>query len=111
MRIRSSCERLGRVRETRLGFDMDAGLDITRYNEDAGFEEDLQTWEFRVPLWRAGRNKHAEAMEMAECLIADRWGLYWHLLRKLLDKTKYADVDVEKLRMRARTDMDEEEGK
>ena len=94
----------------RLGLDLDAGLTIRGYMEEAGFV-DLQTWQYRVPFWRGAWEEQPEARRMAEHVIDDKWGLYWHMLPQLLDREKYNDDEVTRLRKEAKKDLCEEEGK
>ena len=94
----------------RQGLDLDAGLSIRRYMEEAGFT-DIQRWEFRVPFWKGAEMEQPEARQITEHAIGDKWGLYWHMLPKLLDGMGYSTEDVERLRMDMRRDLSEEEGK
>ena len=94
----------------RKGLDLDAGLNIRRYMEEAGFV-DIQRWEYRVPFWRGAETEQAGARLMAEHAIGDKWGLYWHMLPKLLDGMGYAAQDIERLRFDMRRNLGEEEGK
>ena len=92
------------------GLDLDAGLNIYQYMKDAGFV-DIQRWEYRVPCWRSAGDERPETRPMTEHIIGDKWGLYWHMLPKLLDGMGYSQEDVEKLRMDMRRGVAEEEGK
>lgn len=94
----------------RLGLDLDAGLNVRRYMEDAGFV-DVQRWEYRVPYWRGAQRVHPEARLMAEFAIGDKSGVHWHMLPKLLAGMDYTEEDVQRLRMEMRRDLAEEEGK
>ena len=94
----------------RKGLDLDAGLNICRYMEEAGFV-DIQRWEYRVPFWKGAETGQAGARLMAEHAIGDKWGLYWHMLPKLLDGMGYGIQDIERLRMDMRRNLGEEEGK
>lgn len=99
--------RAGGVRQ---GLDLDAGLNIRRYMEAAGFV-DIQRWEYRVPYWKGAGKEHPEARQMIDHAIGDKWGLYWHMLPKLLDGVDHSQEDIERLRMDMRRDLGEEEGK
>ena len=48
---------------------------------------------------------------MADHGIGVKWGLYWHMLLKLLDGMGYGIQDIERLRMDMRRNLGEEEGK
>ena len=99
--------RAGGVRQ---GLDLDAGLNIPRYMRDAGFL-DIQTWEYRVPYWKAAAKERPEARAMIEHAIGDKWGLYWHMIPKLLAGMNYSQDDIDRLRTDMRRDLGEEEGK
>lgn len=92
------------------GLDLDAGLNIQRYMEEAGFV-DIQRWKYRVPYWKGAAKEQPEARQMTEHAIGDKWGLYWHMLPKLLEGMKYNQADVERLQGDMRRDLGEEEGK
>ena len=94
----------------RLGLDLDAGLTIRQYMEEAGFV-DVQRWEYRIPYWRTAGQQHPETRKMTELMIGDKWGLYWHMIPKLLDGMGYSDDDTERLQLDMRKDLREEEGK
>ena len=94
----------------RKGLDLDAGLNICRYMEEAGFV-DIQRWEHRVPCWKGAVTELGGARLMALHAIGDKWGLYWHMLPRLLDGMGYGIQDIERLRMDMRRDLGEEEGK
>ena len=64
-----------RAGEVRLGLDLDAGLNIRRHIEEAGFV-DIQRWVYRIPYWKGAQKEHPEARKMTEHLIGDQWGLY-----------------------------------
>ena len=95
---------------SRQGLDLDAGLNIRRYMEKAGFV-DIQRWEYRVPFWKGAVTEQPGSRLMTEHAIGDKWGLYWHMLPKLLDGMGYGANDLERLRMEMRKDLAEEEGK
>lgn len=92
------------------GLDLDAGLNIPRYMEDAGFV-DVQTWEHRIPFWRSAAVERPETKAITEHSIGDPWGLYWHMLPKLLSGMDYTEGDIQRLRTDMRKDLAEEEGK
>jgi hypothetical protein len=74
---------------------------------DAGFV-DIQTWEFRIPYWRT---KGVNSEAMTEHLIDDKWGLYWHMIPRLVEPLKLSKEKVEQLQLDARRDLEEEKGK
>ena len=90
------------------GLDLDCGLNIEGYMREAGFV-DIQRWEYRVPLWREGIRE--EERRIAEHLIDDRWGLYWHMLPRMLDGMGYSVEEIDRLRSEMRRDLRAEEGK
>ena len=94
----------------RQGLDLDAGLNTRHYMEEAGFV-DIQRWEYGVPYWKGAGKEHPETKLMTDHVIGDKWGLYWHMLPKLLDGMDYSQEDIERLRMDMRRDLGEEEGK
>ena len=94
----------------RLGLDLDCGLTIRRYMEEAGFV-DIQRWEYRIPYWRGAVKEHPETSKMTEFMIGDKWGLYWHMLPKLINGMGYSEDNVQRLRLEMMRDLDEEEGK
>lgn len=89
------------------GLDLDAGLTVKKYMEDAGFV-DIQNWEFRIPLWRI---PGAESEKMTEHAIGDKWGLYWHMIPRLVAPLDLSQEKIESLRLDMRRDLLEEEGK
>ena len=92
------------------GLDLDAGLNIRQYMEDAGFV-DIQRWEYRLPYWKAAGKERPETREFTEHAIGDPWGLYWHMLPKLCAPLNYSQKDIDRLRMETRRDLAEEKGK
>ena len=62
-------------------------------------------------LDRCGKGVASRRRRMTEHLIGDKWGLYWHMIPRLLDGMGYSEEDVEKLRLDMRRDVQEEEGK
>ena len=94
----------------RLGLDLDSGITIRRYMQEAGFV-DIERWEYRIPYWRGAGEEYPETRMMTEHLIGDKWGLYWHMFPKLLDGMDYSADDMERLRMEMRRDLQDEEGK
>ena len=97
-----------RTAGSRKGLDLDCGTNITRYMQDAGFV-DIRRWEYQVPIWRD--DSRPETKQMAEHMIDDRWGLYWHMLPKMLEDMNYSEKKIDKLRREMRHDMREERGK
>ena len=94
----------------RLGLDMDCGLSIRRYMEEAGFV-DVQRWEYQIPYWRGAGEMHPETSKMTEFMVEDKWGLYWHMLPKMMNGMGYSEEDMQRLRLDMRRDLGEEEGK
>ena len=94
----------------RLGFDMDCGLNIRRYMEEAGFV-DIQRWEYRIPYWRGAGEEHPATRKMREFMIGDKWGVYWLMIPKMFSGMGYSEDDLQRLRLEMRRDLDEEEGK
>lgn len=92
----------------RKGLDLDCGTNINSYMEKAGFV-DVQRWEYQVPLWRD--ETRPETRLMTELMIDDRWGLYWHMLPKMLEGMGYDEKAIGKLREEMKWDMRDEEGK
>ncbi|KAL2043901.1 hypothetical protein N7G274_003421 [Stereocaulon virgatum] len=92
------------------GLDLDAGWTIKRYMEDAGFVN-IQRWEYRVPYWRGALKERPEATRMTEHAIGDRWGLYWHMIPKLVEPLGLSEEVVDGFRRDAVRDLGEEEGK
>ena len=109
---REDWEWLRAIREggKRKGLDLDAGLNIPEYMQKAGFV-DLQTWRYSVPFSRREADERPETKAFAELSIGDAWGLYWHMVPKLLEGGGYTQDDVERLRRDAQRDLGEEEGK
>ena len=93
-----------------LGLDLDAGLNIAQYMEEAGFVE-IERREYQIQYWREAESEQPEAMTMTEHLIGDKWGLYWHIFPKLLDGLGYSADNIARLRIEMRKDLAEEEGK
>jgi len=94
----------------RQGLDLDAGLNIRRYMEDAGFV-DIQTWDYRIPFWKAASEERPETRKITEHAIGDPWGLYWHMIPQLLAGMNHSQEHIGRLRMDMRRDLAEEEGK
>lgn len=102
--------RLGGLRK---GLDLDCGSHIPQYMRDAGFT-DIQRWEYTVPLSMeatAEGGKYPEARGCADNLVDDRWGLYWHMLPRMLEGGGYDAEGIERLRGEMRWDMRDEVGK
>ncbi|KAF4632503.1 hypothetical protein G7Y89_g5628 [Cudoniella acicularis] len=89
------------------GLDLDAGLTVRKYMEDAGFV-DIQRWEFRIPYWRV---PGADSEAMTEHLIGDKWGLYWHMIPKLVAPMNFSQEKIDGFRRDMKRDLQEEEGK
>ena len=57
--------------------------------------------------------------QMAECMVNDKWGLYWHMIPKMCEglrvegqeRVGLSEEDVERLRKEMLHDMRDEEGK
>jgi len=92
------------------GFDLDAGLNIRKYMEEAGFV-DIERHEYRIPFSYNDLKKRPEAKLWMEHNIGDRWGLYWQLIPTMVQNRGYSLEDVERLRMEMRKHVDEEDGK
>jgi len=89
------------------GLDLDAGLTVQKYMEDAGFV-DIQRWEFPIPFWRVpGANSEA----MTDHAIGDKWGLYWHMIPRLVAPLNLSQEKIESLRLDMKRDLQEEKGK
>ncbi|KAL8825206.1 MAG: hypothetical protein Q9191_004558 [Dirinaria sp. TL-2023a] len=92
----------------RKGLDLDCGHNIEGYMREVGFV-DIEKWEYKVPLWREGIKE--EERRLAEHLTDDRWGLYWHMLPRMLEGMGYDDEAIGRLRGEMKKDMRAEEGK
>lgn len=90
-----------------LGLDLDAGLNVRKYMEDAGFV-DIQRWEFPIPYWR---NPGASSEVITEHYIGDKWGLYWHMIPRLVEPLHLSEEKIKKLQQDMRRDLQEEVGK
>lgn len=73
----SGCGRYGRVGYITLGLDMDWGLSIRRYVEEAG-SVDIRRWEYRIPCWRERGGGRAPGDEEDDGIYD--WGLLGSLL-------------------------------
>ncbi len=95
----------------RQGLDVDAGRNQSGYMEAAGFV-DVRRWEYKVPYWTGAEKELPGSKKMTEHVIGDKWGLYWHMIPKLLEgMEEYGMEDVERLRREMVRDLGEEEGK
>ena len=94
----------------RQGLDLDAGSTIEGYMEGAGFV-DIQRWEYKIPYWKGALKEKPEARRMTEHAIGDKWGLYWHMIPKLVAPLGARGEVVERFREDMRRDLGEEEGK
>ncbi|TAQ87964.1 hypothetical protein B7494_g3726 [Chlorociboria aeruginascens] len=89
------------------GLDLDAGVHISKYMEDAGFV-DVQRWEFAIPYWRT---PGADSEAMTEHVVADKWGLYWHMIPRLVERLNLSVDTIERFRRDMGRDLREERGK
>ena len=94
----------------RQGLDLDAGRNQAKYMESAGFV-DVQRWEYKVPFWTGVEAELSGSKKMTEHVIGDKWGLYWHMIPKLLGGMEYGKEDIDRLRREMVSDLAEEEGK
>jgi len=99
--------RLERLGGALQGFDMDVGLNVKKYMEDAGFV-DIQRKVFRIPFWRI---PGAASESLVEHKIGDKWGLYWHMYPKMVAPLNLSQKKIDALRKDMRRDLQEEEGK
>ena len=96
--------------EIRKGLDLDAGLNVPEYMRQAGFV-DIQTWRYSVPFSRKDVEGRPETKEIVDLSVGDAWGLYWHMIPRLLEGSEYSQEDVERLRRDAQRDLGDEESK
>lgn len=95
----------------RQGLDLDCGRNEPGYMKEAGFV-DVQRWEYKSPYWTGAEKELPGSKRMAEHVIGDKWGLYWHMIPKLLKgMEEYGKEDIERLRREMVSDLAEEEGK
>ena len=94
----------------RQGLDLDAGRNQSQYLESVGFV-DVQRWEYKVPFWTGAEAELPGSKKMTEHVIGDKWGLYWHMIPKLLEGMEYGKGDIDRLRREMVSDLSEEEGK
>ena len=94
----------------RRGLDLDAGLNIPMYMENSGFT-DIQTMNLTVPYWVGALKMHPEARLALEFHVGDPYGLYWHMIPKMLENMGYDEEQIRQFQLDSQRDCCEEPGK
>ena len=92
------------------GLDFDCGMKIAGWMKRAGFV-DVHAKEYRIPYWRDVAKDQPELKEMAELVIDDPDGMFYHALPKMTESLGMNKEEMEILREQMMRCVNDERGK